>query len=280
MLDDKIITSAQNRRIIELRKLDQRKHRERQGRFLVEGLHILHMALATGRCPLEAYYCTELFAGTEAARLLEKMRAKGVAAWRVSSRVMRTISRREASQGIVATFATSALLLSRLDVSGKELVIVLDRLRDPGNLGTIVRTADAVGASGVVLIEPCADPFDPKTVRATMGSLFNVPIVRTSEAHHLFEHLHGRGLRSVAADAHLGTPWGHGLWRGGVALVLGNEARGLSADVRPLIRSWAHLPIVGGAESLNVATAAGVLMYTWLQQNWTSASRDSATVDS
>jgi TrmH family RNA methyltransferase len=109
------------------------------------------------------------------------------------------------------------------------------------------------------------DPFDPKTVRGTMGSLFNVPLLRTSDLSDLISWLKDGGLRLVGTHAHRGAAWGEGLMTDGVALVLGNEARGLSNDVRPFIEAWARLPIVGKAESLNVSVAGGVLMYAWLQ---------------
>jgi TrmH family RNA methyltransferase len=168
---------------------------------------------------------------------------------------------------MVATFRIPRPALSALELSGDELVIILDRLQDPGNLGTLIRTADAAGAAAVLLIEPCVDPYDPKTVRGSMGSLFNLPVISTKEVAGLFQRLRSAGLRLIGADPHLGVTWGEGLWRGGVALVLGNEARGLSPDVAAPIDAWARLPIVGKAESLNVAVAGGILMYAWLREN-------------
>lgn len=259
------ITSTANRRIVEARKLGERKHRERQGRFLVEGLQLLHMALDAGARPVEVFCCESLFAGTEAAALLSRFRATDAPLVPVSENVMRALSERDAPQGIVAAFALFETPLSGLRLTGRELVVVLDRLQDPGNVGTLIRTADAVGAAAIILIEPCADPFDPKTVRGSMGSLFNVPLARTSDVPGLFGWLRSRGLRPVGADVQQGDAWDEGLWRGGVALVLGNEARGLSEDVRAHVNDWARLPIVGKAESLNVAVAGGVLMYLWLR---------------
>lgn len=180
---------------------------------------------------------------------------------------MASLSDREEPQGIVATFRLTETPLNALKLAGCALVVVLDRLQDPGNLGTLIRTADAVAAAAVILIEPCVDPFDPKTVRGSMGSLFNLPVISTRDVPGLFAWLHERGLRPVGADPHLGVTWGEGLWAGGVALVLGNEARGLSPDVATQIAAWAKLPIAGQAESLNVAVAGGVLMYAWLRAN-------------
>lgn len=259
------ITSTRNRRIVEARKLDQRKHRERQNRFLVEGLQILHMALDGGAHAIEVFCCTELFTGTEAPALLDRFRQTGSEMVPVSEYVMQSLSERDTPQGIVASFALFETPIEELQLTGGELVVVLDRLQDPGNVGTLIRTADAVGAAAAILIEPCVDPFDPKTVRGSMGSLFNVPLARTENVPALFDRLRDQRLRLVGADAHRGKIMEQASWKGSVTLILGNEAHGLSEDVRPHVEEWARLPIAGKAESLNVAVAGGVLMYAWLR---------------
>jgi TrmH family RNA methyltransferase len=265
--DSPVVTSTRNRRIVEARKLNQRKHRERQKRFLVEGLQILHMALDAGGHPLEVFYCPDLFTGTEAPTLLERFRQTEAELVAVSEHVLQALSERDAPQGIAATLPLFETTLDQLQLTGDKLVIVLDRLQDPGNAGTLIRTADAVGAAAVILIEPCVDPFDPKTVRGSMGSLFNVPLVRTGDVPTLFDWLRSQDLQPVGADVHQGKAWGQDLWKGSVGLILGNEARGLSEDVCTYVKNWVRLPIVGKAESLNVAVAGGVLMYAWLQAN-------------
>ena len=259
------ITSLRNRRIVEARKLTQRKHRERQGRFLVEGLQIIHMALDALAQPSEAFFCSSQLASEEGRALVGRLRQTGTAVWPVSPAVMGSLCERDAPQGLVVAFELPRQTLEDVQLAGNSLVVIADRLQDPGNLGTIIRTADAVGASGVVLIEPSADPCDPKTVRATMGSLFSQPVVRTHDVDALFQLLGDRGVRTVGAGAHQGSAWGEGLLAASVALVLGNEARGVSEDVRGYIQAWAHLPVRGDAESLNVAVAGGVLMYAWLR---------------
>lgn len=259
-----LITSRQNRRIVETRKLVERKHRQRSGRFLVEGVKLLEMGLQTGAAPVEAFYCARQ-AGPAAQSMAQRLQAAGAELLEVTPEVMDALAEREATEGIVATFALFEQRLDEVSLAGAPLVLVLDRLQDPGNLGTLIRTADAVGAAAVALVEPCVDPFDPKTVRASMGSIFNLPLVRSADGPGLLRGLGAQGLRVVAADARRGVDWGDGLWQGGVALLLGNEARGLSPDLRPLVDGWARLPIAGRAESLNVAVAGGVLMYAWLR---------------
>jgi TrmH family RNA methyltransferase len=260
------ITSVRNRHIIEARKLDQRKHRQRQNQFLVEGLALLHMALDAGARPAKVFYCTESFSDPQVSTLLARFRQSEAKILSVSAAVMNTLCEREAIEGIVATFRLLETNLDNVRFPEPALVIVLDRLQDPGNVGTLIRTADAVGAAAVVLIEPCADPFDRKTVRGSMGSLFNVPIVRANTLD-ILVRLEESGLRLVGTDVRSGVTWGEGILGGNVALILGNEARGQSDDVSERVKANATLPIAGKAESLNVAIAGGVLMYAWLREN-------------
>ncbi len=257
-------------------KLTQRKHRRRQGRFLVEGLQLIGMGLEARReqrtRPLEAFVCREQLSGEAGLRLLRGVEEAGVTPHEVTPQVMARLTDREEPQGLVVTFA----LLENGDVpspptDGSGLVLVLDRLQDPGNLGTLIRTADAVAAAAVVLLEPSVDAFDPKTVGASMGSIFSVPLVHVSELAELVEKL--QGWLIVGADAKRGDlAWEGDSLDGAVALVLGNEARGPSNDLRALVSRWVRLPIVGTAESLNVAVAGGALAYEWRRRASTSGS--------
>lgn len=266
------ITSLRNRRIVEARKLTQRKHRHRQERFLLEGLQLIYMAVEAGFQPLEVFYTEELFSGETPGELLARIAAAPDANTElvpVSEEVLAALAPRVVSQGMAATFPFFDLPSAALELTGNDLVVVLDRLQDPGNTGTLIRTADAVGAAGIVLLEPCADLFDPRTLRSSMGSIFNLPVLwghaLGPDTAAVFQHLQQAGLRAVAADPYEGVPWGRDLWEGSVALVLGNEQQGLSPDVREHIDGWARLPIAGKAESLNVAIAGGILMYRWLE---------------
>jgi RNA methyltransferase, TrmH family len=288
-----MITSTKNPRIIEARKLNQRKYRLRQNRFMVEGLQLLSLAVEAmprstpghAIIPKELFYCEELFSGATAPRLLKQLTQAGVEAIPVAAHVMDSLSERDTSQGLAATFALrelegtiSQLLQVQKPTSSQRqtggatlpahLILILDRLQDPGNLGTLIRTADAAGLQGIILLEPGVDPFDPKTVRGTMGSIFNVPFARTAKVEDFIPLLARQRYRLVGADATRGqTVWDSQALSGSVALVLGNEARGLSEDLQQSITDYLSLPLYGRAESLNVAVAGGILMYEWLRVN-------------
>ncbi|MBZ0299477.1 MAG: RNA methyltransferase [Anaerolineae bacterium] len=264
---DTIITSTRNPRIVAARKLDQRKHRQEQGRFAVEGLQLLGMALDGGCLPHEVFYCEALFTGETAPALLQQFQRTPAELMAVSAEVLRALSERDTPQGLFATFHLPDTPLDALPLSVGGLVIVLDRLRDPGNLGTILRTADAAGASAVILLTPGVDLYDPRTVRASMGSLFNLPVIQTGDAQALFRRFADANWRVVGADAARGQYWTELDWRGSMALVLGNEAQGLSDDLQAGIHEWAALPIHGKADSLNVAVAGGILTYAWVAAN-------------
>jgi TrmH family RNA methyltransferase len=233
----------------------------------VEGLQIIGMALENGATPLEVFASPPQFHGDTAPKLLATMDQAGARITEVAPNVMSRLSDREEPQGLVVAFALlQSDIAEIIKAANPSLVFVLDRLQDPGNLGTLIRTADAVGAAGIVLIEPCVDRFDPKTVGASMGSLFSLPIVASDDAGPVFSALADWTI--VAADAHEGElAWQGSSLDGSVALVLGNEAHGLTAELRPRIAEWVRLPILGKAESLNVAVAGGTLSYEWLRRN-------------
>lgn len=261
-----VIRSGRNRRVVQARKLRLRKYRQSSRSFLVEGLQLIHMGLASDCPPVEVFYCEELFAGTGAPSLLERCRQAGSRLTPVTDSVMRALSERDTPQGLLAVFSCvdGALDTVPVPIDGDALILVLDRLQNPGNLGTLVRTADAVGAAAVILREPGADFYDAAAVRSSMGSLFNVPLVRASVDRELFAWLQPSNCIIVGADPYRGEWWNAGVWPGRLALVLGNEGSGLSEDVRAHIQRWVRLPMVGRAESLNVAVTGGVLMYAWM----------------
>ena len=265
-----MITSIRNTNVKEALKLYQRKYRERYQRFLVEGLEVIRFGLNNGRSPLSVFYCIEMFKDKLAWELLNQFKLLESDLIEVNPQVIQHLSQRDVPQGILVTFPIFDTEINNLqleDNTKQTLLLILDRLQDPGNLGTLIRTADAVGADGVILIEPCVDLFDQKTISASAGSLFSVPLFRTSSITGLFNKLSSR-LTIVGADNLANTiAWNDGVLNNSIALILGNEARGISDDIRQHVKRWVKLPIIGQAESLNVSVAGGTLLYIWLKQN-------------
>ena len=262
-----MITSRKNKKIVDITKLLQRKHRQRQQRFVVQGLDIIMTALNKNLAPINALYCYEEFKNDTAEVILQRLHSAGADLIEVSDHVMQSLSWRDEPEGIIVTFHlydTSLGTLSDRLSNQKGLIFILDHLQDPGNVGTLIRTADGIGAEAIILIEPSVDPFDPKTLAASAGSLFNIPLARTGNVEELFQNISSE-VSIIGTDAQKGTIiWESENLSGPTALVLGNEAQGISTETVNYINDWIRLPMPGNTESLNVGVAGGTLAYFWL----------------
>jgi tRNA G18 (ribose-2'-O)-methylase SpoU len=261
-----LIISAQNPRFKSLRSLHKRKYRQRTGRFLVEGIRIVEEALDLGADLETLAYAPDLLVSQRARGLVERVPPG-------SGDLFRSISLREQPQGIAAVLRMADPPLEALPVHREMLVVVACQLRDPGNLGSVVRSADAAGASGVIVVEPSVDLYDPQTVRATMGSLFALPIVRVSDPAGLdawYARVRARGfpLLVVASSAQASQVYFDLDLSGPVLLLIGSERRGLPQSVRDGADVEARLPQSGRATSLNASAAAAALLFEVVRQRW------------
>lgn len=263
------ITSTQNPRVKSLRALRQRKYRKREGRFLVEGIRIVEEALDAG-APVETLvYAPELLVSQRARGLVQRVKPDRRLA--LSGDVFGTLSGRDKPQGIAAAIRIEEPSLADLLATQDLLVLVAYQLRDPGNLGAIIRTADAAGATGVVVVEPSVDLYDPQTIRATMGSLFALPVIRLADEAVLVDwygELRAAGLPLLVAgsSAHgLVDHFEADLCRP-LVLLLGSERQGLPLAVREQADILVRLPMAGRATSLNVSAAAAALVYEVVRQ--------------
>lgn len=256
------LTSVANPKIKLLRALKDRKAREQAGQLLVEGVKLIQEALDAGL--LAGPVLVEEGREQALGALLARLAGAGVEAHAVPSHVMQAVCDTRSPQGVCAAVCFPAPL--ELDTPPERLV-ALDGVQDPGNVGTIWRTADAAGFGGLLLSAACADPFSPKVQRATMGSLFRVPVARQLELAQALAALRARDYRVVVSaldgsDFYARTPVGSRL-----VLVIGSEAHGVSAPVNSQATERLKLPMRGGAESLNAAVAAGIMMYE-LTREW------------
>lgn len=253
------VTSVRNPAVKAARKLARRGSDEHGG-FVVEGPHAV--ASATGR--LERLFVTER-ARRDHAALIDRARGHGADVVRVSDPVCAAIATTVTSQGLVGVAHLPATSLPEALASAR-LALVCWEIRDPGNAGAIVRTADAAGADAVVFAGESVDPRNPKAVRASAGSLFHLPVVAGVGWPDVAAASHAAGLRTVAAEA--SAPLRHtdaDLARP-TALVVGNEAHGLDERVRAGCDLAVSVPIHGRAESLNLAAAVAVLTYEAARQ--------------
>ncbi|HEU4885109.1 MAG TPA: RNA methyltransferase [Longimicrobium sp.] len=246
-----------------LRSLRQRKTREAEGLFLAEGVRAVEDLAASG-LPLRFALAASTLGDTPRGRaLLDMLAAKRVAVHEATERELAALADTETPQGILAVAAIPTAGLEDLAADVEPAVIVvLDAVQDPGNFGTLARTAEALGAAGLVALPGTVDPWNPKSVRAAMGSTFRLPVV-AADWEGLSPWLSSRGFATLAAAAGgeaLPDPRPRR-----AALVLGNEGAGISEDTRARADRVVGIPIRGRAESLNVAAAGAILLYELLR---------------
>jgi TrmH family RNA methyltransferase len=259
------ITSLHNERVKLVHALQsQGKVRRQEKRIALEGVRLIGDALAAGVRPDFVFFTPESSAGDQpVARLLARLRDQGVLCIDVTPEVMAHVTDTESTQGIVAVVPMPELPVP----AHADLVLILDGIADPGNLGTILRTAAAAGAGRVVLAPHCVDPFNPKVLRSGMGAHFRVPITRQS-----WEEIAGAvsGLSVYLADPGGTIPYYGVDWRSPSALIVGGEAHGADPHARQLAGTTVSIPMGSGVESLNAASAAAVILFEIRRQRTAS----------
>src|SRR6516225_7970272 len=257
------LTSVRSRRVKAARRLSKRALRVRTRSFLAEGPQAVSEALARGGV------VTELFL-TAAARsrhggLAAQASRQGAAVHAVSGEVMAELAQTITPQGIVAVCRFVDVPLAALTGAAPRLVVILANVRDPGSAGTVLRTADAAGASGVIFSDASVDPYNSKCVRASAGSMFHLDLVLGGPVADTVGQLRAAGLRVLAADGRTGQPLDQieprGVLAEPTAWLFGNEAWGLPDELLALADEPVAVPIYGQAESLNLAAAAAVCLY-------------------
>ena len=261
-----MITSPDNAKIKYVRSLHKKRVRYREKRYLIEGLRLVSHALQRGLEPASAFYSEVLAATAAGERLVERLGScEATVAWCVSRGVMKIMSDTVTPQGVLAVMPMQEV--PPAVALRATLLLILDNIRDPGNLGTILRTAQATYVEAVVLSRGCVDPYSPKVVRAAMGAHFALPLLHGATWQTIEKLVSGK--RCVLADARAQlTPWEFD-WTLPVALIVGNEAHGPSGEARRIGQLSVRLPMAEGAESLNAAIAAAVLLFeVQRQRRW------------
>ena len=259
-VSDRAVTSLSNPAVKAVRALHLRKHRDETEQFVAEGLKIITEAVELGHAPHVLMYGDEAMGHPLLQKAIAATRTQGGEVIAVSQDILAKVSRRDNPQAVVGVFGQTFLPLTSLDPATAQAFVALHRVRDPGNLGTIVRTADAAGCGAVILVGECCDPYSVEAVRATMGSIFAVPIIRTGEAAFAAWRLGWPG--SVVGTLLTATvEHSQATYVKPTLILMGNEQQGLSPDMAALCDVNVKIPMRGRADSLNLSVATGVMIY-------------------
>jgi TrmH family RNA methyltransferase len=259
------ITAFSNPLIKRVRSLREKRHRREEGLFLAEGLRILTEAREAGKLPAFLFFTRES-AGHELVRaLISATEAGGGEAIETSADILSKLSGKDNPGAVVGVYPDFAAPLGSLDRTRAGIWLVAERLRDPGNLGTILRTADAVGAGGLILVDDCVDPFSVEAVRASMGAIFTVPVARASWAE-FHGWLRGGPGQLVGLSLDTATDYRAARYEAPTFLLTGNEAQGMPDAMAAACDLLVKIPMLGKADSLNAAVATAVMAYEVLAQ--------------
>lgn len=259
-----IITSKHNPAVKALVSLRRRREREREGVTLVDGYEELACALQGGVEIKHLYYCPELMGVGQEAELAKIVQG-GTPATELSREVFEKVAYREGADGWLAVVPAIKTDLGHIEVSGKPFILVCESVEKPGNLGAVVRTADAAGVDAVISVDGVTDWANPNVIRASKGAVFALPVASTTQAE-FYEWLKAHQIQIIAATPDTETAFTEADYTGGVALFIGSEKYGLSdfwlqnADIK------VRIPMAGKVNSLNVATSGALLLYEAVRQ--------------
>jgi TrmH family RNA methyltransferase len=260
------LTSLSDPKIKQIRALRQRKAREESGLFLVEGIRPVGEAVEAGASLAYLCYAPDQLTSDYAHQLIQAQQANGLPVYAVAEGVFEALADKENPQGIIAVARRPSLTLENLTADSSPWVVALVSPQDPGNIGAILRTVDAVGASALLLLDQSADPYHPRAVRASMGTLFWHPMVMATFAQFV-SWAKAHGYHIYGTSAHGSTPYQQvARYERPAALLLGSEREGLSAEQAACCQQLIRLPMRGRATSLNLAVAAGVMLYAMLER--------------
>jgi TrmH family RNA methyltransferase len=260
------ITSTANPRVKEIKSLANRKEREASGKAFIEGLRIAIEAIDAQVEVETLVYCEQLLTsqpGREAlARFAQRQPEKVLS---VSENVFRALSGKDGPQGLGAVIQQRWYQLNQVNLDSGQVILALDEPADPGNLGTILRTADSAGVETVILLDHSTDPYDPTAIRASMGAIFNIQLIRST----LMDFLSWKnqnGIYLAGAAGGEGVDYHVARYPEPMVLIMGSEREGLSAAHKAACDQLVSIPMYGRSDSLNLAMATGIILYEIVNQ--------------
>jgi TrmH family RNA methyltransferase len=265
------ITSRQNETIKSMRSLLESKGRASSGLFLAEGLRAVIQAVQSGARIEHLVYNPEELVSSLGKQTLEQAEAAGIPLLEVSSEVLDSLARKEKPQGILAVVHQSWRKLSDLSEQPAGLWIGLEAIQNPGNLGTILRVSDAVGVNGLILLENSTDPYDPVAVKASMGSIFTVPIYKANQVELLAWLKDKPNIKTIGTSDRSAKDFSLFAYPADCLLLMGSERQGLSEELLAACSDTVAIPMEGVCDSLNIAVATGIIAYQAYLQKKTKA---------
>lgn len=254
------LTSLQNDRVKQIVRLRERSERDKSNLFLIEGYRELLRAADSGKKFESLFICPELFLGENEPALIEKITSQRVPLYICTEAVFRKISYRDRPDGLIAIAPQMKTKLEQIELSPAPFLVVAEAIEKPGNLGTILRSSDAVGVDGLIVCDRCTDIHNPNVVRASVGTLFTVPVVE-AEGDKTLQYLKSKGIKIVAATPGATEEFTKVDFTGPVAIAVGTEQLGLSEKWLSQADICVKIPMMGVADSLNVAMATTLLLY-------------------
>ncbi|MDP4094112.1 MAG: 23S rRNA (guanosine(2251)-2'-O)-methyltransferase RlmB [Bacillota bacterium] len=258
------ITSSQNPLVKEVKALKSKKARDESNSFFIEGIRLVEEALKED-IEIKKIFLSESFLSDKSSDLLiSQIEQKKLDTFLLTDNILKDISDTENPQGVLAVLKIRNCSLDI--IKGNSFVLLLEAIQDPGNLGTIIRTADAAGADAVVMSKGCVDLYNPKVLRSTMGSVFHIPVCYNLDMEDTIVALKNKGIKVYAAHLSGEKSYVEEDYTKGCTFIIGNEANGITEDSAKKADVLLKIPMPGRAESLNASIAAGVLMYEVVRQ--------------
>lgn len=255
-----IIKSKDNDKIKYTKSLLKTKGRNKEKKFIIEGYRILTLALECD-AKLEYVFINEDFENKkDHQELLHQLEQKNIKIYKTTNKLFLEMVDTENTQGILGVLKYKERDMVNNINDDDKFVLILDRIQDPGNMGTIIRTADSAGVDGIILLKGCVDIYNPKVIRSTMGSIFNMNIINTTQEEAV-DVLKKQGFSIVSSYLQTDNYYHQTTYDGKIALVIGNEANGINEQLISESDKLIKIPIYGDAESLNAAISAAILMY-------------------
>jgi RNA methyltransferase, TrmH family len=260
------IESQTNRYIKWLKSLGKKKNRWSENLFIIEGIRSVEQVLDNKNEFDLIVYSDSLDKTDKGSEILSRIMSSDHKSIYISDGLFKSISDTEQPQWIMAVVKFELKTFFETLKESENFYLLLDRVQDPGNMGTIIRTAEAFGANGIIITEGCVDIYNSKTVRSSMGAIIDIPIIYYEDIKEAIADIKKHGIKIISSSLHTNSNIYSLDLKGDVAIVIGNEGTGISDYVIDSSDALAKIPMIGKAESLNAAVASGVLMYEVLRQ--------------